>query len=112
MEPVYHPRTNVSFAPTPPFVQRYPDEVAEQVEKLTTRTWALKAASVVAVKEELPAFVPDQLFEKITSDEELNPLVDAAQEQKNETVDKMLLLLAGIFCGAVITYYVSRWIDK
>ncbi len=109
MKAIYHPRTDVSFAPTPSFVKRYPDEVAAQVEKLTQRTWELKAQAAVPQKEkeeEEVMFIPTQLVE-----EPENPLLLKEEERLLNEVD-IGLLLAGFFSGAVVTYLLLRWMRE
>jgi hypothetical protein len=89
----YHPRTNVSFAPTEPFCRRWGNEAQEQMRKFKISTWQQDTETP-----EPPAPPPVPQDEPLLSQDEENAAPFYAMAAL------AALFLVGISIGAYVAY--------
>lgn len=89
----YHPRTNVSFAPTEPFCRRWANEAQSQMQKFKIATWEQDTTPPLAALAQAEQHTPPLLEEQ---NKEPSPALALAALS--------VLFLAGMAIGAYIAY--------
>lgn len=94
----YHPRTNVSFAPTEPFCRRWANEAQSQMQKFKIATWE---------QDTTPPLEQLAQAEQHTPRPTTPPLLEEQSEDPSPALALAalsVLFLAGMAIGAYIVY--------